>query len=563
MLANLSIRDVVLIERLDLVFKQGLCALTGETGAGKSILLDALGLALGARAEARLLRPGSAQASVTAAFEVPPDEPELMALEQDGLDLSEVRESGLLLLRRTLTADGRSRAFVNDQPVSVALLRRLGDRFVEVQGQFEQRGLLDRSSHARHLDAHAGLAPLAAEVRCLWEAWRTAESEHQAARQAHDKARHDEDFLRHALDELERLAPRPGEVEALGQKRSLLKGREKVIEALNLTETLLGGEDDAAGASDLIAQAIRTLAQVSGPLGERLTAAASALERAEAEMEEAGLQLAGLRADLELGEESLAEIEDRYFALNDLARKHACTPDALPELYEDFAERLSGLESAGTRLEGLAMAVARARTAYQEAAERLSSDRHSAAARLDDAVSDELPPLKLEQARFMTRIEPLTEESWGPGGIERVSFEIATNPDLPPGPLAKIASGGELSRLLLALNVVLAETNPEQSLVFDEVDSGIGGATADAVGERLARLAAGRQVLVVTHSPQVAARASHHLLVLKTLGSGRTMTEVTPLDGAQRREEIARMLSGAEVTEEARAAASQLMRAAS
>jgi DNA repair protein RecN (Recombination protein N) len=563
MLASLSIRDVVLIERLDLIFEQGLCALTGETGAGKSILLDALGLALGARAESRLLRPGSQQASVTAGFEVPPDEPELIVLEDEGLDISEVRDSGLLLLRRTLASDGRSRAFINDQPVSVALLRRVGDRFVEVQGQFEQRGLLDRSSHARHLDAHAGLSPLATEVRSLWEAWRETEAEHDAARQAFDKAGQDEAFLRHALEELETLAPRPGEVEELGQKRTLLKSREKVIEALNLTDDLLGGDDDATGAADLMAQALRTLAEVSGPLGEHLTAAVTALEHAEAELEETRRELAGLRADLELGEESLTEVEDRYFALNDLARKHACSADVLPDLCTTFAERLASLDTAGESLAALATAVTRAQSAFSEAAERLSSARRTAAAGLDDAVNGELPPLKLEQARFMTRIEPLAQSDWGPGGVDHISFEIATNPDLPPGPLAKIASGGELSRLLLALNVVLAETNPEQSLVFDEVDSGIGGATADAVGERLARLATGRQVLVVTHSPQVAARAGHHLQVLKSLESGRTTTEVTPLDASQRREEIARMLSGAEVTEEARAAASQLMRAAS
>jgi DNA repair protein RecN (Recombination protein N) len=563
MLASLSIRDVVLIERLDLAFEPGLCALTGETGAGKSILLDALGLALGARAEARLVRPGSRQASVTAGFEVPPDEPQLTALEDEGLDVSEVRDSGLLLLRRTLGGDGRSRAFINDQPVSVALLRRVGDRFVEVQGQFEQRGLLDRSSHARHLDAHAGLLTLAAEVRRLWDAWREAEDEHGAARQAFDKARQDETFLRHALEELEALAPQPGEVEALGQKRTLLKSREKVIEALNLTDVLLGGGDDATGAADLMAQALRTLAEVSGPLGDHLTPAVAALENAEAELEESRRQLAGLRADLELSEGSLTEIEDRYFALNDLARKHACSPDTLPELCATFGERLESLDTAGERLTKLAAAVTRAQSAYRETAERLSNGRQAAAAKLDKAVNGELPPLKLEQARFMTRIEPLAEGDWGPGGVDRLSFEIATNPDLPPGPLGKIASGGELSRLLLALNVVLAETNPEQSLVFDEVDSGIGGATADAVGERLARLAAGRQVLVVTHSPQVAARAGHHLRVLKSLDSGRTTTEVTALDVGQRREEIARMLSGAEVTEEARAAASQLMQAAS
>jgi DNA repair protein RecN (Recombination protein N) len=552
MLASLSIRDVVLIDKLELGFDRDLGVLTGETGAGKSILLDALGLALGERAEAGLVRQGSEKARVAATFELEPEHPAFTLLAENDIEI----EDDHLVLRRVLNADGRSRAYVNDQAVSIGLLRALGDSLVEVQGQFAQRGLLDPKTHLALLDAYGGLERQAVEVTRLFAAWREAARARAEAEAAFEKARADETFLRHAVEELRLLDPAAGEEEKLGEERAFLMNAEKLISAMT------GAGEELATAESALARTLRQLEQAAPKAAGRLDGIVAALERAVAEAGEANADLASVSADLEIEPARLQEIDERFFALKDAARKHGCDPDELPGLLARLEEQLAGIETGGERLSELARAQQAARAAYAEAAGALSAARHAAAGRLDAAINAELPPLKLDKARFATRLAALPEEGWGRSGMDSVAFEVATNPGAAPGPLARIASGGELSRFLLALKVVLSEISPIVTLVFDEVDSGVGGATAAAVGERLARLAKARQVLVVTHSPQVAARGATHYLVRKDSRDSATVTGVERLDAGQRREEVARMLSGATVTDEARAAAEKLMGAA-
>jgi len=557
MLVSLSIRDVVLVERLTVGFTPGLCALTGETGAGKSILLDSLGLALGARADAGLIRQGAAQASVTAAFEVGDDHPAWRLLDEHDL----VVEDAQIVLRRVLGRNGRGRAYVNDQPVSVTLLRRLADTLAEIQGQFDQRGLLDPGQHRALLDAYGDLGEAAARVAARYREWQDAVRARAEAEARLDKARHDEDFLRHALEELDALAPEPGEEARLAEQRSRLMNAEKLVAALDAAAAeLSGGGERGRGAEDALAGAQRALDRLDADSG--VSAVREALERALAECAEAQAQLHSLSSEIELDSQHQQEVEERYFALKDLARKHGVAVDDLPALRQDIAERLAALDSGVEAITARAREAQAARDAYLRAAEDLSERRRAAAERLDAAVNAELGPLKLDKAGFVTSLERLDEAAWSATGLDRITFQVATNPGAEPGPLRRIASGGELSRFLLALKVVLAQLAPARSLVFDEVDSGIGGATAAAVGERLARLARGRQILVVTHSPQVAARADHHWRVAKTAQGNTVLTDVSALAPTERREEIARMLAGAEITEEARAAADKLMGAA-
>lgn len=557
MLVGLSVRDVILIEHLDLAFQDGLCVLTGETGAGKSILLDALGLALGNRADSGLLRPGAEQARVTASFEVGAGHQALAMLAE--LDLAP--EEGAVVLRRTLGRDGRSRAFINDQPVSVGLLRRVGDALIEVQGQFENRGLLDPASHRALLDAYGHLSGQADEVAALWRNWRDARQAHQDAMDEAATAAQEEDFLRHTVDELQALDPRPGEEQALAEERGLLINAGRIVEALTGALAALAGEESNGGAESALATAARRLDRIAAQAGARLEPTLAALNRASAETAETVAQLQSLMADIELDAGRVEQVNARYFALHELARKHNVAVDDLASLKATLEGRLDSIVDADARLARLAGAADEARTAYVQAADALSDARRKAAGKLDAAVMRELPPLKLEKARFRTRLDPLDEAQWGAAGIERVSFEVSTNPGSPGGPLAKIASGGELARFLLAIKVVLAEVGPPRTLIFDEVDAGIGGATAHAVGERLARLTRDRQVLVVTHSPQVGARGRHHWRVHKEPHGDRVATRVSRLDPDERQEEIARMLSGAEVTDEARAAARSLIQA--
>jgi DNA repair protein RecN (Recombination protein N) len=552
MLLGLTIRDVVLIDRLDLALRPGLCVLTGETGAGKSILLDALGLALGKRAEAGLVRAGAQQAAVSAEFSVGRNHPAYAILREAGLD----GESEAIVLRRLLGADGRSRAFVNDEPASVGLLRELGDSLVEIQGQFEQRGLLDPANHRMILDAFAELAVGPNALAQAWHDWREARLREEEAARLLAASREEEDLLRHHLAELDSLAPEPGEEDLLASRRTLLQGAERLAETL--TEAI-GELDGKAGAQAALARAARRLERAQERAQGLLDSALAATERAAAETAEALAILEATARQLELDPRELEKVEERLFALRALARKHQVTIADLPVLRQQMAARLAEIEAGVEGVEHLVRATAEARARFVAAADSVSRGRAGAATRLDEGVAAELKPLRLEKARFRTVLTPLAEADWGEHGCERVHFEVATNPGAGFGPLARIASGGELSRFMLALKLVLAGTSSVPTLIFDEVDSGIGGAVAAAVGERLQRLGTSLQVLVVTHSPQVAARGAYHWRVAKSPSAREAVTRVEELDPDTRQEEIARMLSGRNITTEARAAAASLI----
>jgi len=553
MLASLAIRDIVLIERLDLGFDPGLSVFTGETGAGKSILLDSLGLALGARAESGLVRHGAAQGSVIAEFDLPADHPVRTLLTEQDVDSG---EGGPVLLRRVLTADGRSRAYVNDQPVSITLLRRIGAQLVEIHGQFESHGLLDASTHLGVLDAFAGLDKSRGSVTAAWDGWRTARSARAEAETALAQARAEEETLRATVEDLTGLDPKPGEEAELARSRALLMQGEKLIEAMNTAQTALNRSGDVEGS---LRNARRALERVADRAEGRLDPVIAALDRAAIEAAEAIALLERVSAGIDLDPRRLEKVEERLFALRAAARRHSIAVDELPALRQRLTRRLEQLDDGGGDLTRLARAEEAARTAYVEAARTLSKARTKAARALDKAVAAELPPLKLDKATFHTLVEAQDEAQWGPDGLDAVGFEVATNPGSPPGPLGRIASGGELARFMLALKVVLARISPTATIVFDEVDAGIGGAVAAAVGERLGRLAAELQVLVVTHSPQVAARGAHHYRVAKRSSGSTTVTGVDTLSPEARREEIARMLAGETVTDQARAAADSLM----
>ncbi len=554
MLKSLAIHDIVLIERLELGFAGGLSVLTGETGAGKSIILDALGLALGARTDRTLVRAGAEQGTVVAEFE-PPEAAELQALLQDGA----IPFEGQLLLRRVVTADGRSRAFANDVPVGVTMLRQLGDLLVEVHGQFDQRGLLDPQAHRAILDAFGGLLAQSANVRAAHGGWRAAAERVAGLREQLAAAQREEDYLRHRERELADLAPRAGEEEELAARRHALMNREKLVAALEEALAAVSGDD---GALTRLGAAERRLERIAGLGAELLEPAAAALARSLVEVGEAEAALEAALRTVEGDGDTVDRTEERLFALRDAARKHRVPVDALPDLLAETQALLGRIDAGAGDLAEAERIAEQTLQDFQGAARTLSGARVKAATRLAAAVQAELPPLRLERARMRVQLEPMPEAEWGPDGAERVAFEVCTNPGQPFGPIGKIASGGELSRFMLALKVVLARLDAAATLIFDEVDAGIGGATADAVGERLARLGDERQVLVVTHAAQVAARADHHFSVGKRVGGGKTRVEVRELAQSERRDEIARMLAGAEVTDAARAAAASLMRVA-
>lgn len=551
MLTRLSIRDVVLIEALDLDFSDGLTALTGETGAGKSILLDAVGLALGDRADSGLVRKGAVQASVAASFEAPAKVRELLSMN----DLV-IEDGEPLLVRRTVKADGGSRAFVNDQPVSAALLRTLGGALVEIHGQHDDRGLINPRGHRALLDIFAESD--VAGVASAHEAWREAETRLAAAREALADATRDREWLEHAVGELRALDPQPGEEEVLAERRALMQRGEKVAADLEVIRERI---ESAEGGLSQLRQAARVLERVATS-HPALADALSAIDRALIEGGIAEDALTFAARELAFDPAALEADETRLFELRGLARKHRVEPDALAALIGEMAAKLSAIDAGSDGLAALEAETAAARNAYVAAATALSRGRVAAAQRLDSAVAAELKPLKLDAAQFRTDVARLADAHWGPSGIDRVEFLVSTNPGAPFAPLTKIASGGELSRFILALKVALAEEASASAIIFDEIDRGVGGAVASAIGERLARLAGGNQLLVVTHSPQVAARADHHLLIAKSHDGTVTRTGVRALDEAGRREEIARMLSGAEVTEEARAQAGRLLEAA-
>jgi DNA repair protein RecN (Recombination protein N) len=557
MLARLSIRDIVLIDRLDIDFGTGLSALTGETGAGKSILLDAFALALGARGEAALVREGAEQGQVIAAFELAKSHPARRLLADNDLIADPAAEDDLIV-RRVQFADGRTRAFINDQPVSVQVLRALGSALVEIHGQHDDRAFVEAATHRALLDAFGGLEDAAAEVRSLWEQRRAREAAVAAHRADVERARREAEWLRHAVDELGQLAPQGGEETALAERRAAMMQAEKSAEDLRATlDAVSGPQSPVPPLATAVRRLERRAAQAPAlvePVVKAIDAALTALDDARTHLEHA-LRVANYDPN------ELERIEERLFALRAAARKYNVPVDELAVLARRYEGDLALIDAGAERLAALEKEAQEVVARYRHAAEALSAARKRTAQKLDKAVNAELKPLKLERAQFTAQIEG---EGEGPEGLERVEFWVRTNPGTRPGPLMKVASGGELARFLLALKVVLADRGSAPTLIFDEIDTGVGGATADAIGARLAQLSSGVQVIAVTHAPQVAARADRHYLISKdALAKGkRVATRVTELEAERRREEIARMLAGAEITAEARAAAERLIRAA-
>jgi DNA repair protein RecN (Recombination protein N) len=551
MLAHLSIRDIVLIDRLDIDLDPKLTVLTGETGAGKSIVLDAFALALGARGDAALVRQGAEQGQVTAAFDVQAEHPARAVLKANDLD-----GNGDLILRRVQLADGRTRAFINDQPVTVQVLREVGKRLVEIHGQHDERALVDPATHRMLLDAFGGNLGSTADVGRLWSSWKECEQSVTAERERLKRALSEADFIRHAVEELSALAPREGEEQTLADRRSALMHAEKAADDLRDAHEAVAG---SASPVPTLAAVLRRLERRVADAGELVAGPVKALDQALQSLEEtrAGLETALRTADFDPKE--LERIEDRLFGLRAAARKYSATVETLPEVAARFRSDLEAIDRGAEKLAELEAKAGEAEKAFRAAAETLSKSRQKAAKALDKAVNAELPPLKLERAEFITEIES-DPAAAGPEGIDRVEFWVRTNPGSKPGPLMKVASGGELARFLLALKVVLADRGSAPTLIFDEIDTAVGGAVSDAIGARLARLGDKVQVLSVTHAPQVAARAANHFLVLKeAVDKTRVATRVRSLDPKLKREEIARMLAGAEITDEARKAAERLI----
>ena len=569
MLTHLSIRDVVLIEALDLALHPGFTALTGETGAGKSILLDSLGLAMGERANAGLVRSGAEEARVTVCFETPAHHAVYAQLEEQGIPADKGEP---LVLRRVISREGRSRAWINDQPVGLTLLRKVAAALIEIQGQHEQMGLADATTHRGLLDAYGIKPALLKKVAQAFTSWQDLRQSLAEAQQALEDAAREEEWLRHTVDELSTLAPQAGEESQLAQQRHSLQQAERRGEAVAAALSELTPRDrrstGPAAALRAASRALLRLVPSSAPdnatqetdaLASRTTEALSALENAENALAEAESLLSRLMADTEANPRELEETEERLFALRTVARKHNVLVDDLATLLAQLSTRLNVLENGATELESLREAANAARLAYMAAAQELTDARTHAAKKMEQAVTAELKPIKLEKARFLAELQPLPAEQWSRHGMEQVTFLIAANPGQPPGPIAKVASGGELSRLMLALKLVLAGQSGIGALIFDEIDAGVGGATAAAIGERLHRLALNVQVLAVTHSPQVAASADAHLRIGKQTRNGQTATHATLLAQTERREEIARMLAGDTITDAARAAAASLL----
>jgi DNA repair protein RecN (Recombination protein N) len=550
MLTHLSVRDIVLIEALDLELDRGMTVLTGETGAGKSILLDALALALGARGDAGLVRSGAKSGQVRAAFELEPGHPAFATLEEAGLE-----PETDLIIRRTQSADGRARGFVNDQPVSMTLLRSLGASLVEIHGQHDDRALVDPASHRQLLDAYGGLQGLAGDVAKAFAGLQAAEKERDVHAAALAEAAQEADYLKASVEELTALSPEPGEEEALAARRTLMMQAEKVAaDVQEAHEAVSGG----ASPSPILAALMRRLER-KGPDSEALLGPIiEALGRSLDALGDAAMEIDRALVSIEFDPKELNDTEERLFALRAAARKYQVTCDALPEKAAVLAEQLEALDAGVDRGAALDQAVKEAAARYDGLAKELSDTRHRCAEHLSEAVEAELPDLKLGQARFMADVASDTSER-SVSGFDKVAFQVQTNPGTRPGPMMKVASGGELSRFLLALKVVLADKGSAPTLVFDEIDTGAGGAVAEAIGIRLARLASKVQVLSVTHAPQVAARAHGHLSIAKAVKAETTRTEVERLSEDGRLEEVARMLSGAKVTDEARAAAASLL----
>ena len=548
MLRHIDIRDMLIIDRLELSFQPGLNVLTGETGAGKSILLDSLGFVLGWRGRAELVRAGAEQGEVTAAFDLPLGHAGRAVLSEAGIEV----EDGEVILRRINTRDGRKTAWINDRRVSGEVLRNLSDTLVELHGQHDDRGLLNPRGHRQMLDDFAQLAPAIEKTRGAWRALSAAQKALTAAEARVAEARAEEEYLRHAVSELDALMPEAGEEAALDTQRRMMQAAEKIRADIVRARDILGLQ----GAEGAVSDATRWLGGVSDKAEGGLDSALAALERAALALDEAQQGVEGCLDQLSFNPSELDDVEERLFAIRGLARKHNVLPDELGPFADELRGRLALLDGSAKDLKALQGDLMTAQAAYDAGATRLTAARTKAAKALDKAMAAELAPLKMERAVFVTEV---VDAEAGPEGRDAVAFTVATNPGAPAGPINKIASGGELSRFLLALKVCLTSTDAGLTMIFDEIDRGVGGATADAVGRRLAELAAGGQVLVVTHSPQVAALGGHHWRVEKRQTKTETLSTVTPLDAEARVDEIARMLSGDTITQAARAAARSLM----
>ncbi|MGV6839401.1 MAG: DNA repair protein RecN [Planktomarina sp.] len=549
MLRTLSIENMLLIEAVDLEFSPGLNVLTGETGAGKSILLDSLGSVLGWRGRGDMVRQGASSGEVTAIFELPNTHPAKAILEEAGIAWDDD-----LILRRTMTAQGRKSAFVNDKRVSAPLLREIGETLIELHGQHDDRGLLNAKGHMDMLDTYAGHGDLLIKVRSAWKALQAAQTALDDRRAALEALEKEEDFLRHAVAELTKFAPEVGEDKTLDSQRRLMQAAEKIRDDLAKAHGALGGDRAEGALQDALRWVEGAADHLDGTLDTalgRISETLSALADAQAEVEQA-------LSALDFDTDALEQTEERLFALRALARKHGVQSDELPALAQELAAKLDAFDQGAGGVSALEEDVAAAQSTYDAAAQALTASRTNAAAQLDAAMQAELAPLKMERARFETSV---TEGQPGPNGVDSVQFGVATNPGAPAGPLNKIASGGELSRFLLALKVCLSSGTPGRTMIFDEIDRGVGGATADAVGTRLAQLGQGGQVLVVTHSPQVAAKGGSHHRVEKHVEGDVTTTLVRALSDTERTEEVARMLSGADITDAAKAAATELLSA--
>jgi DNA repair protein RecN (Recombination protein N) len=556
MLVQLSIRNIVLIESCELSLGAGLCVLSGETGAGKSILLDSLGLVLGARADSALVRKGQEQGQVSAEFDISQNVAAKAVLAE-----LELEESDALIIRRTLSADGKTRCLVNDAPITVTGLKKLGEALVEVHGQHDQRSLQDATVHRTLLDEYANLSGARKEVSASYRTWREAKDAIVALKAEIEKTAQEQDYLEHMVRELKQLSPEPGEEEELTEKRARMMQSEKLYDVLN---EALGELNSGKGVAAMLRSAQRSLTRSPLTSGEAFSAAIDALEKAAIETEEASYALEKAGQDATFKPEELERIEERLFALKAAGRKYNLSVEELPALHEQVQEKLARIQSQDHLLAGLQKKEQEAQKAFLAVAEKLSASRKKAAAKLEKAIEAELAPLKMESTRFHVRIDALPEEGWSSWGVDEVRFECATNvvkgaKDIDFASLNKIASGGELSRFMLAMKVALSSSRATPTMIFDEIDTGTGGAVADAIGQRLAKLGQNVQVLVVTHLPQVAARGSQHLRVEKSESAKKVTTQVHSLSPKEREEELARMLSGATITAEARKAAQKLL----
>ena len=556
MLVSLEISDLILIDTLSLTFDQGLCAFTGETGTGKSILLNSLALALGTRGSANLVRPGSKtkNATVTATFDLDKKFKAKGLFLRSGLALPETGE--YLVLRRTIDTDGRSRAYVNDNSVTIGFLKELGEHLIQIEGQFAAQGLLNTDNHKATLDCFANSENLCSRVSEAYQQWTEIEDKYQLAKAARSEAKAEEDFTRFALEELKKLNPEPGEEEQLAETRDTLIKYEKIIQALSSANSVLSGDPTPDQQINL---AIRALSRQTDTLGDQFNGILEKLNVASEQLQEAEFEINNFLTTSEVSSSHLEACEERLFGLRAMARKHSVTVDQLPGVLHRLENKLDLIEDDTGHFQNLKNQVISSKKKFQNLAEELHNVRESFAKKLDKAVNSEFEPLKLEKTKLVTVIEELGEDHWGPSGLDSVRFEVSTNPGTEPGPLGKIASGGELARILLAIKVALQNSDGIPTIVFDEVDSGIGGATAAAVGKRLAKLSKDTQIIVVTHSPQVASYAKCHIKIEKSGTNNNMTTKATPLTEEGRRKEIARMLSGSKLTKEALAAADSLL----